>query len=331
MSEPSAPLAVVTGASGFVGSHVVDELLRGGARVRCLLRRTSSRRWLEGKPVELVTVSLDDPHRLARSLDGADWVVHAAGLTHATSAIRLHEANVKATETLLRATLEACPDLKRFLYVSSQAAAGPSPDGRPVTEDQLPQPVSSYGESKLRGEKLVMLLADRLPVTAIRPPGVYGPRDTAFLRAFVAAKRHVRPVLRKGGRFSLIHATDLAAAVRLLLTDDRAVGQVFFAAEPDLTDYEEFGAILTEAMGTWTVRITPPTFLLAAGAFLGEFVSGLTGRATLMSREKFREIMSGDWLCSSAKIRSRLGWEPAIGLREGLLATRDWYREARWV
>lgn len=331
MSPPNAPLAIVTGASGFVGSHVVDELVRRGARVRCLVRARSSRRWLEGKPVEIVVAPLDDPHRLASALEGADWIVHAAGTTHAQSAGEYHEANVKRTETLLRAVIEACPGLRRFLFVSSQAAAGPSPDGRPVVEEQLPQPVSTYGESKLRAEKLTMLLRERLPVTAVRPPGVYGPRDTAFLRAFVAAKRHVIPVLRKGGRFSLIHAEDLAAAIWLLLTDDRAVGEVFFASSPDTTDYEEFGAILSEAADTWGVRVTPPLFLLAAGALVGEAVGAITGRAPFLNREKLREITSGDWICSSAKLHSRLGWEPEVPLRDGILATWEWYREAGWV
>lgn len=331
MSAPDGPLAVVTGASGFVGSHVVDDLLRRGVRVRCLLRERSSRRWLEGKPVEIRVAPLDKPSRLAPALEGADWIVHAAGLTAAASAAEFHEANVKGTEVLLRAAVEGCPRLRRFLFVSSQAAAGPSPDGRPVVEDQLPQPVSAYGESKLRAEKLTLLLRDRLPVTAVRPPGVYGPRDTSFLRAFVAAKRHVMPVLRKGGRFSLLHVRDLASAVWLLLNDERALGEVFFAAAPDLTGYEEFGSLVSEAMGTWAVRFTPPSFLLLAGALAGEALGALTGRVPFLSREKFREITAGDWICSSAKLRARLGWEPQVPLREGVFTTRDWYREARWL
>ncbi|HEX7078394.1 MAG TPA: NAD-dependent epimerase/dehydratase family protein [Candidatus Eisenbacteria bacterium] len=331
MSAPSAPLAVVTGASGFVGSHIVDELIRRGARVRCLVRERSPRRWLEGKPVEIVVAPLTDPKRTAAALDGADWIVHAAGRTSASTAKEFHEANVKGTETILRAAVEACPRLRRFLLVSSQAASGPSPDGRPVAENQLPQPVSSYGESKLRAEKLTMLLRDRLPVVAVRPPGVYGPRDTAFYRAFVAVKRHVLPVLRTGGRFSIIHAQDLAVASWLLLTDDRAVGEIFFASAPDVTDYEEFGAFLKEAMGTWAVRFTPPGFALAAGALLAEVVSGITGRPPYLSREKLREISAGDWICTSAKLRSRLGWEPAIPLREGVRATAAWYRESGWL
>ena len=323
-------LAVVTGASGFVGSHVVDELLRSGARVRCILRASSSRRWLAEKPVEIVTAPLTDAAQLAGAVAGADWVVHAAGLTHARGPAEYHEANVKGTERMLRAALTVS-GLKRFVLISSQAAAGPSADGRPVSETTLPQPVSAYGASKLRSEELTMLMRDRIPVVAIRPPAVYGPRDDAILKVFVAVKRHVQPVLKAGGRFSLIHAEDLARAVCLTLTHAEAPGEVYFAAEPDVTDYDEMGGFVKEAMGTWAVRVSVPGFILSAGALVGEAVGGILGKAPFLSREKLREIGSGDWICTSGKLRSRLGWEPRISMREGIRATADWYREAGWV
>jgi nucleoside-diphosphate-sugar epimerase len=323
-------LAVVTGASGFVGSHVVDELLRSGARVRCIVRSSSSHRWLSGKPVEIVPAPFVNAAQLAEAVAGADWIVHAAGITHARGPAEYHEANVKGTERMLRAALTV-DGLKRFVLISSQAAAGPSADGRPVTETTLPQPVSPYGVSKLRSEELTMLMRDRIPVVAIRPPAVYGPRDEAILKIFLAVKRHIQPVLRAQGRFSLIHAEDLARAVCLALTHERAPGEVFFAAEPDETDYDQMGRLVKEAMGTWAVRVQVPGFLLYAGALVGEAVGGLLGRAPFLSRDKLREIGSGDWICSSQKIRGRLGWEPQISARDGILATAEWYRNARWV
>ena len=129
----TAPVALVTGASGFVGSHVVDELLRQGATVRCLLRSTSSRRWLEGKEVEYVDGDVCHRPSLDAAVAGADWIVHAAGLTHAPSAAGFHEANVLGTETLLAAALDARPAPRRFVYISSQAAAGPSREDRKST------------------------------------------------------------------------------------------------------------------------------------------------------------------------------------------------------
>jgi len=327
----SGPLAVVTGASGFVGSHIVDELLRQGVRVRCLLRPTSSTRWLDGKAAEITRLEFRDAERLEASVKGADWIVHAAGLTHARSPREFQEVNVGGTERMLRAASKAGEQLQRFLIISSQAVAGPAVEGRPVTETERPDPVSHYGATKRRAEELTMLLKESLPVVAIRPPAVYGPRDDSLLRAFVAVKWHVLPILREGGRFSLIHAEDLARAVHLALTHPRAVGQVFFASEPDVTGYRELGELVRRAMKTWAVPVTPPGFALQAGALVGEMWGSLRNRAPFLSREKLREISSGDWICSSAKIRSELGWTPMVPLADGIERTAAWYREAGWV
>jgi len=327
----SGPLAVVTGATGFVGSHIADELLQRGARVRCIVRRSSSLRWLEGKPVETTVAPLDDPAALAGAVEGATWIVHAAGATSARRASDFHEANVGGTERMIRAALAAGPSLRRFLFISSQAASGPSRDGNPVTEAHPPRPVSAYGESKLRAEELVFQMRGRLPVSVVRPPAVYGPRDEAVLKLFVAIKRHVRPVLRAGGRFSLVHAEDLARACGQVLEDDRALGEAFFVSEPDVTDYETVGRLAQRAMRTAAIRFEPPAWLLTAGALAGEAVAALTNRPAFLSREKLREIRAGDWIVSSEKIRGRLGWEPRMTLEAGLAQTAAWYREAGWI
>lgn len=327
----SPPLAVVTGASGFVGSHIVDDLLARGARVRAVVRGSSSRRWLEGKGVELADAAMEDEAALRRAVAGADWVVHAAGLIRARSAAEFHEANVGGTERMFRASRDA--GARRFVLVSSQAAAGPSPDGRPVSEEQAPRPVSSYGESKLAAEKAVLGVpsGDPTAVTVIRPPAVYGPRDTAFLKVFALAKRHIEPVLRRRGRFSIVHVADLASAVHATLTRDEAPGEIFFACEPDETNYAELGTLVRESLGTWTVPVAFPRWALMGVALGAEAFAAMTRQAPLLSREKLSEISAGDWICSSKKIRDRLGWTPKIPLQEGILATAGWYREAGWL
>jgi nucleoside-diphosphate-sugar epimerase len=329
----NAPLAVVTGASGFVGSHIVDDLLARGVRVRAVVRGSSSRRWLNGKGIEFADAAMEDEAALRRAVADADWVVHAAGLIRARNAAEFHECNVAGTERILGASHDA--GVRRFVLVSSQAAAGPSPDGRPVTEESTPRPVSAYGESKLAAERAVLGngagAVRAMGVTVVRPPAVYGPRDTAILKLFALAKHHIEPVLRRRGRFSMIHAADLASAIHAVLTRDDAVGEVFFASEPDETDYEEMGTLVREALGTWTVRVAIPRWALMGVALGAEAVAAMARQAPLLSREKLREISAGDWVCSSRKIRERLEWSPRMQLREGIRATADWYREARWL
>lgn len=330
MSE--SKLAVVTGGSGFVGSHIVDHLLARGARVRCLVRASSPTRWLDGKPVEIVRVAFDRVEPIAEALQGAAWIVHAAGQTRARSEREFHEANVSVTERVLRAATSNGGGIERFVLVSSQAAAGPADaSGRPVTEGERPDPVSPYGVSKLRAEELTLLLKDRLPVVVIRPPAVYGPRDSAIYRLFVAVKRHLIPVLRNRGRFTIVYVEDVARAVTLALTHPRAPGQVYFVGEPDVTDYGELGNAVRSAVGTWAMTVSPPGFLLRAGALASEAIGALTGRPALLSLEKLREITAGDWVCSSAKIRTQLGWDPEVSLEEGVRRTAAWYREAGWL
>jgi nucleoside-diphosphate-sugar epimerase len=326
-----APLAVVTGASGFVGSHIVDDLIARGVRVRAVVRGSSSRRWLDGKGIELADAAMEDEPALRRAAAGADWVVHAAGLIRARSAAEFHECNVGGTERMLRASRDA--GVRRFVLVSSQAAAGPSADGRPVTEEQTPRPVSTYGESKLAAEGAVLGAPGGagMGVTVIRPPAVYGPRDTAILKVFSLAKRHIEPVLRRRGRFSMIHVTDLASAVHAVLSRDEAAGEVFFASEPDETDYEELGTFVRESLHTWTVPVAFPRWALMGVALGAEAFAAIARQAPLLSREKLREISAGDWICSSHKIRERLGWTPRIPLQEGILATANWYRGVGWL
>jgi nucleoside-diphosphate-sugar epimerase len=326
-----APLALVTGASGFVGSHIVDELLRHGTRVRCLLRSTSSHRWLEGKPVEIVSGDVCERSSLDAAVQGADWIVHAAGLTSARDAAEFQRANASGTANLLHAALTTTPVPHRFLYISSQAAAGPSRDGTPVTEDLPPQPVSPYGQSKLAGETLVMRAADRLPVVTIRPPIVYGPRETSLLKYFRAVANHVRPEPGGPRSFSIVYAEDQARAVWECLTRDRAVGRIYFVGGPDITSVREMGDLIQRAIGTWAIRFRVPSALLQAGALAGEAIGSLTGRSPFFSREKFREITAGPWIVSSRRIREELSWSPAMALDQGVHATARWYREVGWV
>jgi nucleoside-diphosphate-sugar epimerase len=327
----SSPLAVVTGASGFVGSHIVDDLIARRVRVRAVVRGSSSRRWLDGKGIEFADAAMEDEPAIRRALAGADWVVHAAGLIRARSAAEFHECNVGGTERMLRASRDA--GVRRFVLVSSQAAAGPSADGRPVTEEQAPRPISAYGESKLAAERAVLGAPGgaEMGMTVIRPPAVYGPRDTAILKVFSLAKRHIQPVLRRRGRFSIIHVTDLASAVHAALTREEAIREVFFASEPDETDYAELGTFVRESLRTWTVPVAFPRWALMGVALGAEAFAAMARQAPLLSREKLREISAGDWICSSRKIRERLGWTPRIPLQEGILATADWYRGAGWL
>ena len=178
------PIAVVTGATGFVGSHLVDHLLSKNYKVRCIIRKSSSLKWLEGKEVEIYDCGLLDSQGLRKAFEGAEYIYHVAGVVKSKTPEGYFKGNVETTKNLLEVAEEFKNKIKRFLIVSSQTATGPSLNGIPVTEEDTPSPITTYGRSKLAEEELAKTFMNKFPVTICRAPAVYGERDTEIFIFF---------------------------------------------------------------------------------------------------------------------------------------------------
>jgi nucleoside-diphosphate-sugar epimerase len=319
---------LVTGGTGFVGSHVVDLLLEAGYHVRCTVRPTSNLRWLEDKPVQLVQAELEGA-RLAEALADVDAVVHCAGLTRGTPA-ELFAANQRGTRALLDACLRSGRRL-RFVYCSSQAAAGPGSIGRPREEDDPPAPTSDYGRSKLAGEGEVLKAANQLEVCVLRPVAVYGPRDEDTLPYFRLAARGivVAPGLRRR-QVQLVHARDVARALLLALERPEAIGRIFFLGHPDTLTWSELAAAIGRAVGRRPIVLHLPAPLLRAAAAAAELVGG-AGRAGQLDRRRARDLLERAWTCRVDRLREDLGWSPEFDAERGLRQTAEWYRQAGWL
>src|SRR5512143_719814 len=186
--------ALLTGASGFIGSHLADALLAHGYSVRVLLRRSSSLEWLEDQRLERVYGDLFDKEALRMAVSDVDYVYHLAGLTKAKKREEYFRANHLGTKNLLEAVQEKAPRLQRFVHVSSQAAVGPSPTVAPIDETAPAKPITSYGQSKWAAEQECRQFSRHLPVTIVRPPAVFGPRDRDILEFFRSASRGILPI-----------------------------------------------------------------------------------------------------------------------------------------
>lgn len=328
----------VTGGTGFVGSHLVEELLRRETEeVRCLVR--SEPKWLADLDVTYVDGNLSDVERLWDALDGVDEVYHVAGRTRAPTEEALYEANVNGTLTLMGAVKHAAPGLDRVLVTSSLAAVGPCEDGV-ATEDTSLQPVSRYGRSKAQMERALKeshqmhsSYWEALPVTVVRPSAVYGPRDRDILDFFQAVKRHVCPVVGGGAdpALSLVHVRDLVAGMVDACRHPAACGETYHLGSDRLYSWHEVKQAATTALDTWALSLPVPGPLLSTAATASEAWGRLTGTYPPLNRDKAREIRYACTACSIEKANREFDYRPSIPLREGVAETIRWYQTHGWL
>ncbi|MBC8017951.1 MAG: NAD-dependent epimerase/dehydratase family protein [Verrucomicrobia bacterium] len=332
MTQRGTKRVLVTGGTGFVGSHLVERLLRKGYDVTCLVRDLRYLRWLEGMEVRLIQGNCTQLESLAAAVQGVSLVFHCAGLTKAIHARDYYDVNHLGTKNLLEACARHNPGIEKFILVSSQAAAGPSLDGRPVDDNTIPHPLSDYGRSKLLAEDEVRAYKDRLPVVILRPTSVYGPRDTDVYELFHWASRGLTLEMSGGDRYlNLCYVEDLVAA--LLLSAERRTesGSVYFVAENRSYSWSEFKALLLSTGGVKARTIKIPygaAYLIGLATEIGSL---FTKRPALANRQKVREAVQRYWLCDVSKIENDLCFRAEYPLQKGLELTWQWYRKNRWL
>ena len=328
--HPAADRALVTGATGFIGSHLVDALLARGWRVRCVVRSRERARSLAALPVELVDGDLLDEDRLAEAMAGADYVFHVAGLTKGTDEGAFQRINTEGTARVLRACARACRRVKRVVVVSSLAAAGPAFDGVPLTEKAPCLPISAYGRSKLGAEQVTECWMADLPCTIIRPPVVYGPRDTDNLLFFRALAMGIQPSFSARQAVSLVHVRDLVEGLCLAATNPVAEGKTYFISG-ESADLDEIMRLIAKALGKKPLRIRLPLSMLGLAAAAAESLAKMLAATTVLSRQKVLELAQPAWLCSAQRAREELGFQPRVTLAEGVAQTARWYQAAHWL
>jgi dihydroflavonol-4-reductase len=323
---------LVTGGTGFIGSHLVEALLAQGHEVHCLVRDTRRLGWISGLPsVTIVQGDMDEPRSLLAGMRGVDQVYHVAGLTRARAAREFFRVNGEGTRHLVRACLETPRGPRRLVHLSSLAAVGPMPMATACAEDVSPRPVSPYGWSKLEGEAAVLAVRDRLHVTVLRPSVVYGPRDRGVLEVARWVARGLLPMPAGPSRaLSVCYVQDLVTA--LLAAGEAKVpsGEIFHVAGEGAFTWVQVGDALGDALGVHPTPVRIPLPVLLALATGADAWAWLTGRPQYFSRGKVREA-AGHWVCDTGKARRQLGVVLRVGLREGAALTVKGYREAGWL
>ncbi|MDB4881435.1 MAG: NAD-dependent epimerase/dehydratase [Gemmatimonadetes bacterium] len=329
-------IAVVTGSSGFIGSHLVDALLARGATVRALARPDSSAEALDPRVERFTADPLDDRSvREAGCWHGATHVFHLAGVTKRRTLAQFRHGNVVPTANLLAAAMaHAGSQPPRVVIVSSQAAAGPArASDAPVREDDLPSPIEGYGRSKLEAELAARPYEGRLPVTIVRPAAVYGPRDRDFLRAFRLAARSIAlHAVPRDNLFSLVHVHDLVTALVLAAESPTAIGRTYFVANEQPVSWRAlYAEIAAAASANRAVELQLPLSAIALAGLAGDVVSALTGWHSLANGHKTKLARPRWWLCDASRARAELGWHESIPLQDGVRDTYLWYLQAGWM
>ena len=324
--------AVVTGASGFVGSHLVDLLLEKKYKVRCIVRKTSNLKWLKGKNVEIHTCELTDKEGLRKIFNGADYIYHVAGVVKSKKPEGYFKGNVETTRTLLKVALEFKDKIKRFLIVSSQTASGPSPLNNPITEEAACKPITTYGRSKLAQEELAKAYINKLPITICRAAAVYGERDSEI---FIFFKTFSKGLMTSIGlndkQVSLIHVADLVRGLYLAATSEKSINQTYFITSEKYYTWKEVGDVTSKVMNKKPLKVKVPHFIVYIIAAIAQFFSMFSSKAATLNIEKGRDITQPAWISDYKKAYNDFGFKQEISLEEGIKRTINWYKEMKWL
>src|SRR5258708_5445208 len=323
---------IVTGATGFIGSHLAQALAAAGEEVRCLVRRPGPVSSPAGSRFYLADFSVSDlavPNSVCESVD---TIYHVAGATRAVSTSAFHEANVAITQRLLARAAQggARP---RFVYISSQAAAGPTPEGKaPLSEDDPPVPIEAYGRSKLEAERALSAWSI-LPFTIVRPVAVYGPRDRDFLSMFRLVRRGIAiyPGIRDA-TVTTIFVGDLVRGIIAAANAPAAMGGTYFMGHAQAATWQTIYRSAGEIAGRSRLReVDIPLPLVRIGALAGDLFGRLTRHPLLLTNNKAALAAPRFWTCSSARAQRDFAWIATTSLHDGLRSTYDWYLRHQWL
>ena len=323
---------LITGANGFVGSTVVEKLLEKKYEVYCFVRSSSNLRWLADLDAKLIYGNLHDSKSLKSALKEVDYVYHMAGVTKSNDPDAYDRVNYLGTKILVDTILNENIKLKRFIFTSSQAAYGPSHSLEPIDEQHSPNPLTIYGQSKLKAQNYIKLQIDKIPVTIVVPSAVYGPRDTDVLEFFKTVKRGLIPQLQGKEKYaSLIHVNDLAKGIITAAESEKTTGQIYFLSNPKPCSWNEVARITLDYLGKRAINITVPLSVVNGVAFFSELYSKISKKPNIINRQKVLEMKQDFWICSPRKAYTDFGWQAEIDIEKGIRGTLAWYVANNWL
>jgi len=320
--------ALVTGATGFIGSHLVQGLVEENWDVTCLIRSKSRTDFLQKFPVRFVEGSANDIDSLGKAVNGQDYVFHLAGRIRPASRVDYDIANHQLTRNLIQSCLKKNPSLKRFVYVSSISAAGPSLPNFYSEENQALSPVSEYGRTKLKGEEAVREVWDQIPATIIRPPNVYGPRQQETEQLIKLISKRIVPLLKgKKETTSLIYVKDLIQGILQAALSPKTKNQVYYLTDGKGYSWRKIILTVKKVVLGESFFIPLPEELISFAAWFVDVFKKTRLIKSYFGRKLWRAMTQTPWLFSSAKAEKDFGFRARYNLKDGLKETVGYYKK----
>ena len=327
---------LITGASGFIGSFIVEEAIRQGFETWAAVRGSSSKAYLQDERIHLIELNLSSEEQLMEQLrpHRFDYVVHAAGVTKCADKRDFYRINTEGTQNLVRALQRLEMPLRRFVYISSLSVFGAIREQQPyeeIRETDTPQPNTEYGRSKLEAEQWLDTQAG-FPYVVLRPTGVYGPREKDYFLMAQSIKQHTDfAVGYRQQDITFVYVTDVVQAVFLAMEKGQT-GRKYFLSDGEVYQSTTFSDYIHEELGRpWWIRMTAPVWMLRVVTFAGEYVGRMTGKVSALNNDKYNILRQRNWRCDIQPAVSELGYHPQVKLKEGVRCSIKWYKENGWL
>lgn len=323
---------VLTGANGFLGSHLAEKLLKENFEVHCIVRKSSNLSYLQGLDLQFHTCGLEDISALEKVLENVDYIFHLAGTVAALNYEEYHHGNVTLTKNLLQAALKHKNNIKKIVVTSSLAVGGPSKPGFPIDESLPLQAISLYGKAKIAQEAVCREFMNELPITIARPSVISGEREAELYEFIKTVNNGFVPLVGRKEKFvSIIHVSDLIEAFYKMALSEKTTGQAYYLSSENAISWKELAKVCAQHLHKKVVYLHLPHFVINGAGLAASAFGKLKGKATTFDYEKAKEGVQEAWICKVDKAKADFGFEQKVSIEEGVKLAIDWYKANKWL
>lgn len=330
MSKPQK--VVLTGATGFLGSHLAEYLVNKGYDVHCITRKSSNLKYIKHLALTFHDCGLTDVKALEKAFENVDYIFHLAGTVAALNFKDYLYGNVELTKNVLQAALNANQNLKKIVVTSSLAVGGPCTKDTPIDETGGFNAVSLYGKAKVEQEKVCMQYMDKLPITIARPSVISGEREAELYEFIKTVKQGLVPLVGFNKKYlGIINVKDLTEAFYQMAITEKTASEAYYLSSEDIIDWKTFGELCAKKLNKKPLFLHLPHFIIYIAGFFASLVGKLTRKAPTFDLEKAKEGVQEAWICKVDKAQKDFGFKQTVSIKDGVEQAIDWYKKEGWL